>query len=311
MVGTSVGIAIAPGDGTEPDQLMKNADLALYRCKADGGNTFRYFEPQMDARMQERHGIELDLRKALANGEFTVDYQPLVNIRTGRVATCEALIRWHRPGRGLVPPMEFIPIAEETGLIVPIGEWVLQRACADAVDWPADVTVAVNVSPVQFKNEDFVRTVADALKTSHLPARRLELEITELVLVQDSSAVLAMLHQIRALGATVAMDDFGSGYSSLGYLRSFPFDKIKIDQSFIRDMSKQKDGLAILRAIVGLGRSLGIVTTAEGVETQRQLEILRAEGCTEAQGYLFSKPRPAAEVREWRASRGGEVRQIA
>jgi diguanylate cyclase (GGDEF)-like protein len=311
MVGACIGIAMAPDDGVTPDQLMKNADLALCRCKADGGSTYRYFEPQMDARMQERRSIELDLRKALVNGEFTLNYQPVVNIKTGRVSACEALIRWHRPGHGLVPPLQFIPIAESTGLIVPIGEWVLRRACADAVEWPDQVTVAVNVSTIQFKSGNFVDTVANALSAAQLPARRLELEITESVLMEDRNEVLAMLHRIKHLGARIAMDDFGTGYSSLSYLRSFPFDKIKIDQSFIGGMSKKKDGLAILRAIVGLGRSVGIVTTAEGVETRKQLEILRSEGCTEAQGYLFSKPRPVAELGELIASINGQVTQIA
>jgi diguanylate cyclase (GGDEF)-like protein/PAS domain S-box-containing protein len=311
VVGTSVGIAIAPDDGTVPDQLIKNADLALYRCKADGGNVYRFFEPQMDARMQERRALELDLRKALVNGEFTLNYQPIVNLKSGKITICEALIRWHQPERGSVPPLEFIPIAEETGLIVPIGEWVLGRACADAVEWPDEIAVAVNVSPVQFKSADFVDVVKNALAKSHLAASRLELEITELVLMQDSDGALAMLHQLKELGVSVAMDDFGTGYSSLGYLRSFPFDRIKIDQSFIRDLPKSKQSLAILRAVVGLGSSLNIATTAEGVETAHQLELLRSEGCTEVQGYFFSRPKPAAEVGELLASLSGKVSAVA
>ena len=310
-VGSSIGIAIAPGDGTEPDQLMKNADLALYRCKADGGRTYRFFEPQMDARMRERRALELDLREALVKGEFSLDYQPLINVKTGEITSCEALIRWHRPECGLVPPLEFIPIAEETGLIVPIGEWVLRQACADAVEWPSETMVAVNVSPAQFKNAKFHSSVTNALEKSRLPASRLELEITELVLMQDNPATLVELQQLKDLGVSIAMDDFGTGYSSLGYLRSFPFDKIKIDQSFIRDLSDNKDSLAILRAVVGLGRSLGIVTTAEGVETQNQLEVLRTEGCTEAQGFFFSRPKSAAETRALLASRHGQVKAIA
>ena len=310
-VGSSIGIAIAPGDGTEPDQLMKNADLALYRCKADGGRTYRFFEPQMDARMRERRALELALREALVKGEFSLDYQPLVNVETGEITSCEALIRWHRPERGLVPPLEFIPIAEETGLIIPIGEWVLRQACADAVEWPAETMVAVNVSPAQFKNAKFLRSVTNALEKSRLPASRLELEITELVLMQDNPATLVELQQLKDLGVSIVMDDFGTGYSSLGYLRSFPFDKIKIDQSFIRDLSDNKDSLAILRAVVGLGRSLGIVTTAEGVETQNQLEVLRTEGCTEAQGFFFSRPKSAAETRALLASHHGQVKAIA
>jgi diguanylate cyclase (GGDEF)-like protein len=311
MVGTSVGIAIAPADGTEPDQLMRNADTALYRCKADGGNTYRFFEPEMDARMQERRALELDLRKALANGEFILNYQPLVNLKTGKISSCEALIRWHQPERGLVPPRDFISIAEETGLIVPIGEWVLRRACADAVEWPDEITIAVNVSPVQFKSGNFVQTVANVLNDSRLPASRLELEVTELVLMQDTNAAHALFHRLKDIGVSIAMDDFGTGYSSLGYLRSFPFNKIKIDESFIRDIAKNNDSLAILRAVVGLGRSLGIVTTAEGVETKNQLEVLITEGCTEAQGYFFSHPVSAVEVKDLLGSIDSEVQAIA
>jgi EAL domain-containing protein (putative c-di-GMP-specific phosphodiesterase class I) len=261
--------------------------------------------------MQKRHAIELDLRNAIANGEFTLNYQPIVNIKTGKVTACEALIRWQQPERGWVPPLEFIPIAEETGLIIPIGEWVLNQACADATEWPNDLTVAVNVSPVQFKGAKFIGTVKNALGKSGLPASRLELEITELVLMQDDKAALTLLRKLKKLGVTIAMDDFGTGYSSLGYLRSFPFDKIKIDQSFIRDLSKNKDSLAILRAVVGLGRSLNIVTLAEGVETQKQLEVLRTEGCTEAQGYFFSQPRSAAEAKELLTSLAGQPKAVA
>ena len=311
VVGTSVGIAIAPGDGTVPDQLMKNADLALYRCKADGGNVYRFFEAEMDARMQERRALEVDLRRALLNDEFTLNYQPIVNLKTGKVTACEALIRWHQPERGWVPPLEFIPVAEETGLIVPIGEWVLDRACADAAEWPNEIEVSVNVSPVQFNAADFVQVIKRALAKSHLPASRLEIEITELVLIQDSDGALAMLHQLKDLGVSVAMDDFGTGYSSLGYLRSFPFDRIKIDQSFIRDLSKNKESLAILRAVVGLGSSLNIVTTAEGVETQNQLEVLRTEGCTDVQGYFFSPPKSAAETKKLLGSLSGHETAVA
>jgi diguanylate cyclase (GGDEF)-like protein len=310
MVGASVGIALAPADGTDPDQLLKNADLALYRCKADGGSVYRFFEAEMDARMRERSALELDLRKAIVNGEFTLNYQAVVNIETGKVTVCEALIRWHHAERGWVAPMDFIPIAEETGLIVPIGEWVLNQACAEAAHWPDGVVVAVNVSPAQFKSADFVQVIATALAKSHLPASRLEIEITELVLMQDNELALASLHRIKELGVSIAMDDFGTGYSSLGYLRSFPFDRIKIDQSFIRDLSKDKESLAILRAVVGLGRSLGIVTTAEGVETRDQLEVLRVEGCTDAQGYLFSRPQNAARLRAFLAAEG-QVKEVA
>ena len=311
MVGTSVGIALAPVDGREPDQLIKNADLALYRCKADGGSVYRFFEADMDARMRERSALELDLRKAVVNGEFTLNYQPVINIKTGKITTCEALIRWHHAERGWVQPMEFIPLAEETSLIVPIGEWVLNQACAEAAQWQDDVAVAVNVSPVQFKSADFVQVIVNALEKSRLPARRLEIEITELVLMQDNELALATLHRIKELGVSVAMDDFGTGYSSLGYLRSFPFDRIKIDQSFIRDLSMDRDSLAILRAVVGLGRSLGIVTTAEGVETQDQLEILKIEGCTDAQGYLFSRPQNVTGLRDVLAALNGPMKAVA
>jgi diguanylate cyclase (GGDEF)-like protein/PAS domain S-box-containing protein len=311
VVGTSIGIAIAPGDGTVPDQLMKNADLALYRCKAEGGNAYRFFEAQMDARMQERRALEIDLRKALLNDEFVLNYQPIVSLRTGRVNSCEALIRWHQPERGLVSPLDFISVAEETGLICPIGEWVLEQACADAVAWPEDIAVAVNVSPIQFKAGNFFHVVTRALEKSGLPASRLELEITELVLMHDSKETLALLHKLKELGISIAMDDFGTGYSSIGYLRSFPFDRIKIDQSFIRDLPGSDESLAILRAVVGLGRSLHIVTTAEGVETQSQLELLRTEGCTDVQGHFFSPPKPAAEMRELLASLHGQDSAVA
>ncbi len=311
VVGASIGIAIAPADGTTPDQLVKNADLALYRCKADRGNIYRFFESQMDARMQERRALELDLRKALVNNEFTLNYQPIVNIKTGKITSCEALIRWHQSERGWVVPMDFIPIAEETGLIVPIGEWVLNQACRDAIEWPDEIALAVNSSPAQFKSGDFVRVVKTALKKSGFPARRLELEITELVLMHENESALAMLKQLKDIGVGVAMDDFGTGYSSLGYLRSFPFDRIKIDKSFIDDISESKESLAILRAVVGLGSSLNIATTAEGVETAHQLELLRSEGCTEVQGYFFTPPISAVEVKKLLASFAGEAKAIA
>jgi diguanylate cyclase (GGDEF)-like protein len=296
VIGASVGIAIAPNDGTDPERLLKNADLALYRAKEDGRGTYRFFEAGMDAKMQARRRLEVELRKALALGEFEVFYQPLINLGTNRVSGCEALLRWRSPGRGLVPPGEFIPLAEEIGLINAIGAWVLKQACTEAAGWPDEIKVAVNLSPVQFKRGTVVLDVIAALGASGLPAHRLELEITETVLLQDTEATLSILNQLRALGARISMDDFGTGYSSLSYLRKFPFDKIKIDQSFIRDLSDQPDSVAIVRAIAGLGSTLGIATTAEGVETDEQLEKVRAEGCTEVQGYLFSKPRPAHEL---------------
>ena len=311
VVGTSIGIAIAPADGTEPDQLMKNADLALYRCKAEGGSLYRFFETQMDTRMRERRALELDLRKAVANGEFTLNYQPIVNLKTEMVTACEALIRWSHPTRGKVPALEFIRIAEETGMIVPIGDWVLNQACLDAAKWPGQYSVAVNVSPSQFKGPAFLQSVARALAKSGLPPHRLELEITELVLLNDVDGALDLIRKLKERGVRIAMDDFGTGYSSLGYLRSFPFDRIKIDQSFIRDLGTDKDSLGILRAVVGLGRSLGMVTTAEGVETSKQLEILRTEGCTDAQGFLFSQPRSQAEIMDFLGSLRASDKAVA
>jgi diguanylate cyclase (GGDEF)-like protein len=298
IVGTSIGIAFAPGDGTRPPQLMKAADLALYRAKADGGNTYRFFEPDMDARMQARRKLELDLRKALTNGEFELYYQPIVRLKTGTVKGFEALIRWNHPERGVVFPGEFIPLAEEIGLIVPLGEWTLRQACSEASHWPSDIMIAVNLSPAQFKSRNLVQAILGALKESGLSASRLELEITESVLLQNSEMTLATLQQLHDAGLKIAMDDFGTGYSSLSYLRSFPFDKIKIDQSFVRNLTTNKDSLAIVRAVVGLGSSLGIETTAEGVETVDELEQLRKEGCTAVQGYFFSQARPAAEIRD-------------
>ncbi len=311
VVGASVGIAIAPNDSSEPDVLMKNADLALYRAKADGGGVYRFFEIAMDARMQTRRALELDLRKAIVNGEFELYYQPIIDVKSSQITSFEALIRWHHPERGMIPPLEFIPVAEETGLIVQIGEWVLRQACTEAARWPTHVTIAVNLSPAQFKSRNLVPMVINALATSGLPATRLELEITEMVLVQENEGAFAILHQLRDLGIKIAMDDFGTGYSSLGYLRSFPFDKIKIDQSFIRDLPGKQDSLAIVRAVVGLSSSLGITTTAEGVETGEQLASVTAEGCTEAQGYLYSRPKPAADVMRILAEQGPKAEAVA
>ena len=298
----SIGIALAPDDGVDPEQLLKNADLALYRAKSDGRGLYRFFEPEMDARMQARRTLEIDLRKAITNGEFELFYQPLVDMKTEYVTGFEALIRWRHPERGMIPPLDFIAVAEETGLIVPIGDWVLRQACAEAATWPSDVKIAVNLSPIQFKNKNLLLTVISALATSGLSANRLELEITESVLLQDGDATLAILHELRGLGVRISMDDFGTGYSSLSYLRKFPFDKIKIDQSFIFDMSDHNDSLAIVRAVIAMGSGLGIATTAEGVETTEQFKQLKLEGCTEVQGYLFSPPRPAAEVKGLLAS---------
>jgi diguanylate cyclase (GGDEF)-like protein len=296
IIGTSIGIAMAPADGTESDQLLRNADMALYRAKADGRGAYHFFQPEMDAQMQERRRLELDLRKALLADQFEIYYQPLVHVASGEVSGFEALVRWNHPEWGLVTPDAFIPVAEEIGLIVPLGDWVLKQACRDAAKWPAKLTVAVNLSAAQFRNPMMALSVVSALGQSGLAASRLELEITETVLLLDDRAVLDTLHQMRDLGVRICMDDFGTGYSSLSYLRSFPFDKIKIDRSFISELGKANDCVAITRAVIRLGSSLGMITTAEGVETEEQLEILRAEGCMEVQGYLFSRPKPVAEI---------------
>jgi diguanylate cyclase (GGDEF)-like protein len=295
-VGASVGIAIGSETLNSADALLKSADLALYRAKAEGRGAWRFFEADMDLRMQARRELERDLREAVAQEQFEVFYQPLMQGSSG-VNGFEALVRWRHPERGLVSPNDFIPLAEEVGLIPVIGRWVLQRACADAAQWPAQLKVAVNLSPSQFRG-NLVGEVEAALATSGLSPSLLELEITESIMLADEEQVLATLHRLRALGVRIAMDDFGTGYSSLGYLRRFPFDKIKIDQSFVRNMTDREDCLAIVRAVIGLGRSLGMSVNAEGVETRDQLDALMGEGCLEVQGYYFSKPKPAGEVQE-------------
>ena len=297
-IGVSIGVAVAPTDGKNSNKLLKNADLALYRAKDDGRSVMRFFEPEMDVYMQARRSLEFDLRQALIKEQFELHYQPLVNLSTNAVSGFEALIRWNHPVRGCVRPDEFIPVAEETGLIAQIGDWVLRKACLDAVSWPDNCKVAVNLSPVQFKNRALLDTVVAALKESGLNACRLELEITESVMLHKTEHTLKVLSDLRHLGVRISMDDFGTGYSSLSYLRSFPFDKIKIDQTFICDLDNRTDALAIVRAVAGLGKSLGMATTAEGVETAEQLETLRTEGCTEVQGYLFSPPLPANKLGE-------------
>jgi len=296
VVDMSVGIALAPNDSIDADQLLRSADMALYGAKSEGRGTYRFFAPDMDARMKKRRALVDDLRSALVNGELELYYQPIVSVQHNQVSCCEALLRWHHPERGMIPPAEFIPVAEETGLMVPIGEWVLGQACADAAAWPTDIRVAVNVSPVQLRNETWMRTVISALVASGLSPQRLELEITESVLMQNNEATLRTLHGFRKLGVRIVMDDFGTGYSSLSYLRRFPFDKIKIDRSFVDNVLNSADTLKIVQAIASLASGLNMITTAEGVETERQLEIIRAAGCTEMQGYLFSPPRPVAEI---------------
>lgn len=296
VIGASIGIAMAPSDGDDSDSLLKHADMALYRAKEDGRSTYRFFEPEMDVRMQARRALELDLRKALALNEFELFYQPVVSLQTGRVSAFEALLRWRHPLRGLVMPGEFVPLAEEIGLIGPIGAWVLKTACKEAMNWPKSIRIAVNLSPVQFKGGTIALDVVAALGASGLRAERLELEITEAVLLQDTEVTLSTLNQLKDLGVRISMDDFGTGYSSLGYLQKFPFDKIKIDKSFVRDLFNTQEAIAIVRAVTSLSNSLGVSTTAEGVESESQLEQLRNEGCTEVQGYLFSQPKPAHEI---------------
>jgi EAL domain-containing protein (putative c-di-GMP-specific phosphodiesterase class I) len=273
--------------------------MALYRAKADGRRTYRFFEPEMDACLQARRTLEIDLRAALAREEFELHYQPAVDLKSNLATGFEALLRWKHPERGKVPPSEFIPLAEEVGLIVPIGEWVLRQACAEAMRWPDCMTIAVNLSPLQFRSGNLLATVITALAASGLPARRLELEITESVMFQDNDVNVAILHQLRQLGVKIAMDDFGTGYSSLSYLRRFPFDRIKIDRSFVGELGRNPDCLTITKGIIGLAAGLGMKTTAEGVETPEQLELLRTHGCTEAQGYLFGEAKPASEVRSF------------
>jgi diguanylate cyclase (GGDEF)-like protein/PAS domain S-box-containing protein len=296
VIGASIGIAMAPGDGDESEKLLKSADMALSRAKNEQRGTFSFFEAGMDARAQSRRRIEIDLRDAIQDDVLRPYYQPLIDLSSGRITGFEALVRWPHPERGMVSPAEFIPVAEETGLINGLGGLMLRRACMDAALWPDDVRVAVNLSPLQFRTGNLLSIVMDALKQSGLPAKRLELEITETLLLEKSSQVLATLHALRALGVRISMDDFGTGYSSLSYLRSFPFDKIKIDQSFVRGLDANRDAQAIVRSIVSLGIGLGVIITAEGVETEAELSCLRAEGCHEGQGFLFSRARPNAEI---------------
>ena len=308
-VGASVGIAVAHPGEMNTESFLKSADLAMYSAKSDGRGTYRMFDAEMDAIVQARRILEQDMRRALAQNGFRLFYQPLVNLQTKRVTAFEALMRWQHPDRGAVPPAEFIPVAEEIGLIVQLGEWALRQACAEAVGWPDGISVSVNLSPLQFAKGNLVSTVVSALASSGLPASRLELEITETVLLEKTERNIVILNQLRELGVRISMDDFGIGYSSIGYLRSFPFDKIKIDQSFVRDLLVDEGSLAIVRAIAGLGVSFGIITTAEGVETEEQMRCLNLEGCTEVQGYFFSKPVPADEIAELLKSLAGREMQ--
>ena len=294
----SIGIALAPQDGSDLDQILKNADLAMYAAKAAGRRTHRFFEAEMDAEVRARRMLEMDLRQAITEGGFEVYYQPCLDLQDNRITGCEALVRWRHPARGMISPAEFIPIAEDTGLINQLGEWVLTTACMEAATWPDDIHLAVNVSPVQFKSGTLALKVIAALAASGLAASRLELEITEAVLIRDDDAALAVLHQLRAIGVRIALDDFGTGYSSLSYLQRFPFDKIKIDRCFVTDIAGPEGSASIVEAVVNIAAARRITTTAEGVETEAQRQLLRALGCSEMQGYLFSAPKPAADVKQ-------------
>lgn len=310
-VGTSVGIAVGFQDGASSEQLLKNADLALYHSKEEGRGAYHFFEARMDAKVQARRLIETDLRRALPAGDLELHFQPLVHIESNRITGFESLIRWRHAARGMISPAEFIPIAEEVGLIVPIGEWVLKRACLEARNWPSDIRVAVNLSAVQFRDRNLVTSVKTALSESGLSADRLELEITETALVQDMDFTVEVLHQLRGIGVRISLDDFGTGYSSLSYLRSFPFDKIKIDQSFVRELGNRPDCLAIVRSVTSLGQMLGMSTTAEGVETEEVLKMIRDMGCSEVQGYYFSRPVPRTEVGALIARFNGSPAEVA
>jgi diguanylate cyclase (GGDEF)-like protein len=293
----SIGVALAPHDGTDLDQLLKSADLAMYGAKADGRRTYRFFEAEMDARVKARRTLELDIRQAMVDGSFELHYQPVVNLRSNAIVGCEALLRWRHPERGMISPAEFIPVAEETGLISEIGDWALATACAEAMNWPPDIKLAVNVSPVQFRSHAFSLKVVNTLATSGLPANRLELEITEAVLIRDDEATLSLLQHLRNIGVRIALDDFGTGYSSLSYLRRFPFDKIKIDRSFVDGITETDGSSAIVQAVINIASAQNMTTTAEGIETEQQREMLCDLGCTEMQGFLFSRPLQVAALR--------------
>jgi predicted signal transduction protein with EAL and GGDEF domain len=295
FVGASVGIAMAPFDGTDPDTLMKNADMALYRAKSEGRGRFAFFEPDMEQNVADRQRIERELHDAMATGGLDLYYQPILKVASRRIVGFEALMRWHHPTRGLVPPADFIPVAEENGFIIALGEWALNKACRDAVRWPHHIRVAVNLSSMQFRSGSLVQAVTDALASSGLAANRLELEITESAMMRDADAASAKLRQLKALGVHISMDDFGTGYSSLAYLQRFPFDKVKIDRTFVHDI-RQTTNLAIIRAVADIAASMGITTLAEGVENEEQFARVAAAHCDEVQGFLFSPARPSSEI---------------
>ena len=287
---------MAPQDGETAADLLKSADLALYKAKSEGRNRRCFFEASLEAEARQRQELENDMRMALSRNEFEVHYQTIVDVGRQECCGAEALVRWRHPKRGLMAPGQFIPLAEESGLIVPLGEWILRQACADAVQWPSHIKLAVNLSPAQFKHGDLAAVLKAILGATGMPPHRLALEITETVLLAKSQQDLAVLHEIKNLGVSIVLDDFGIGYSSMTYLQMFPFDVIKIDQSFIQNMAHNESGAAIVCAVAGLGRSLDIATIAEGVETMEQLTFLRAAGCPFAQGYLFSRPVPALQL---------------
>jgi diguanylate cyclase (GGDEF)-like protein/PAS domain S-box-containing protein len=310
-IGVSIGVACSNAATGDPDPLLRSADLALYRAKSAGRNTFRVYEPEMDAALEARRHMELDLRDALARGEFEVHYQPIMEAATAKVTNFEALVRWRHPVRGLVSPGEFIEVAEETGLIVSIGSWVLHQACRDAAKWRADISVSVNISPVQFRHGGVLEEVSDALAASGLRPDRLHLEITETALLDQSDTVASTLRELRSLGIRIALDDFGTGFSSLSYLRNLPLDKVKIDRSFTRDILTDPRTLAIVRAVLSMGTHLGFSTVAEGVETEDQFRLLLAEGCHEVQGYLLGRPAPVASLPELLASSEARMQTAA
>ena len=310
-ISASIGIAMAPKDGLDADQLLKKADMALYAAKNGGRGSHRFFAAEMEDAVQARRALEIDLRDALALGQFELHFQPLVDLRSGRITACEALLRWKHPVRGMVPPGVFIPVAEETGGIIALGEWILHKACIEAATWPRDVKVAVNLSPIQFKSRSLALQVVSALAKSGLPAQRLELEITERVLLEESDDTLTTMEQFQQLGVGMSLDDFGTGYSSLNYLHKFPFRKIKIDQSFVRDLGQERDARAIIGAVVSLGEGLDKVVVCEGIETEEQLRLVRSKGCHEGQGYLFGRPMSADAIRERLAPKTAAAQLVA
>src|SRR6202012_2205237 len=293
----SIGIALAPQHGADLHQILKSADLAMYAAKSAGRRTSRFFEPDMDAQVTARRVLEMDLRQAVSNGALEVYYQPCVSLQDNSITGCEALLRWRHPARGMISPAEFIPVAEETGMICEIGDWVLATACAEAMNWPPDIRLRGNVSPGQFRSNAFSLKVANPLATTGLAARRLELEITEAVLIRDDDAALTLLQHLRDIGVRIALDDFGTGYSSLSYLRRFPFDKIKIDRCFVDGITDGDGASAIVQAVINIANAQNMTTTAEGIETDPQREVLRDLGCTEMQGFLFSRPLPVEQIR--------------